>query len=219
MKMKTIPSENHSEQLRWVGKNIKTISIITLLSLIGCMILFFFLSRWQMLIVMLSGIIGFGYNIVIAKNGMSLRKLPFMKAIWIASVWTFLTLVLPLSEKGIQLGGEVFILRFLFIFILTIPFDIRDLKYDDDRMRTMPQVLGVNGSILFGWILLATCMCLAFSVFDSKMAGILSLSYLFTGIILLFSLREKKEIFYPMVVDGMIVLQAVLVVAYDLIKF
>lgn len=209
--MKTIPSENHSEQLKWVGKNIKTISIITLLSLIGCMTLFFFLSRWQMLIVMVSGIIGFGYNIVVTKNGMSLRKIPFMKAIWISSVWTLLTLVLPISENGIHLGGEVFILRFLFIFILTIPFDIRDLKYDDVIMRTMPQVLGVKGSILFGWILLATCMCLAFSIFHSELAMIISLSYLFTGITLLFSLKERKEIFYPMVVDGMIVLQAILV--------
>jgi hypothetical protein len=218
MKLKTIPSENHSEQLKWVSKNIKLISIFTFLALFGCMVLFFFLTRWQMMIVLGAGIIGLGYNIVITKNGMSLRKIPFMKAIWISLVWTFLTLVLPISENGIYLGDEVFILRFLFIFILTIPFDIRDLKYDDDKMKTLPQVLGVKGSILFGWILLATCMCLAFSIFTSEIAIILSVSYLLTGITLLFSLKERKEIFYPMVVDGMIVLQGMMVVGWVLFK-
>lgn len=217
MKLKTIPSENHSEQLKWVSKKIKLISIITFFALLGSFVLFFSLSRWQMMIVMGAGIIGLGYNIVFSKNGMSLRKIPFMKAIWISSVWTFLTLVLPISENGIHLGDEVFILRFLFIFILTIPFDIRDLKYDDDKMKTMPQVLGIKGSILSGWILLATCMCLAFSIFDSEIAIILSASYLLTGITLLFSLKERKEIFYPMV-DGMIVLQAVMVVGWNWFK-
>jgi len=216
--MKTIPSENHSEQLRWVGMNIKTISFITFLSVIGCITLFFFLSRWQMLIVLVMGIIGLGYNIVLTKSGMSIRKIPFTKAIWIASVWAFITLILPLSANGLRFESEIFILRFLFIFILTIPFDIRDLKYDDDKMQTLPQVLEIKGSILFGWILLATCMCLAFSIFNSEIAIILSISYLLTGIVLLFSLKERKEIFYPIVVDGMIVVQAMLVVGWILFK-
>jgi len=166
-----------------------------------------------MIIVLSMGLIGLSYNLSFGKSGMTMRKIPFMKGIWISLVWTAVTLFLPLSVNGFYFDLPVFILRFLFIFTLIIPFDIRDLKYDEASMKTMPQLLGIKGAVFLGWILLLTCMCVAYDIFGSHTALLLSISYLITGIVLLLSIKERREIFYPLVVDGMIILQGLLFVA------
>jgi hypothetical protein len=44
--------------------------------------------------------------------------------------------------------------RFIFVFVLIIPFDIRDAKTDKIELKTIPQVLGIFKSKLLGISLL-----------------------------------------------------------------
>jgi hypothetical protein len=63
-----------------------------------------------------------------------LRDVPFLKVFLIAGVWSALTVLLPLLIAGENLDTEynqtLLLRRFLFIFALTLLFDIRDVQKD-----------------------------------------------------------------------------------------
>ena len=64
---------------------------------------------------------------------------------------------------------------FTFILAITIPFDIRDLNYDSENLKTLPQIVGSIGCVL---ILLSILIVLIFySYFKLEKVG---LCYLFT---------------------------------------
>lgn len=213
IKVKNIEPENHSEQLIWIGHHLKRITWMMMLSFIGASVLFFLLSLQQQALILLSGIFAVGYNIPMRKNGLTLRSISYLKSIWISLVWTICTFLLPLSEEEFRFPVQEFLQRFLFFYVITIPFDIRDLKYDEPKMKTNPQLLGKTGAIIFGIILLITCLCLAFDIQTDKVAMHFTVSYLITGVMILLSLKERKELFYPMLIDGMLILQSILVIA------
>ncbi len=76
----------------------------------------------------------------------SLREKSGLKLFLIAISWAGITVLFPLKQNYIQISPEdwlTFLHRFLFIFAITIPFDIRDLNYDAISMNTLPQRYGV----------------------------------------------------------------------------
>ena len=40
----------------------------------------------------------------------------------------------------------LFVQFFLFVIVCTMPFEIRDLKYDSNDLKTIPQIYGINNS-------------------------------------------------------------------------
>lgn len=214
IKVKNISPENHSEQLIWISRHLKMITWIMIFSFIGSFILFFFLNNHQKTLILISGLFAIGYNLPIWKNRITLRSIPYLKSVWICLIWTIATFLLPITQDEFEFPIPEMLIRFLFFYVITIPFDIRDLKYDDSKMKTTPQLFGKPGAMILGIILLVTCACTSFEIYNPEIALIYLLSYILTGIVLLLSINERKEIFYPMVVDGMIVVQAVLVVGW-----
>jgi 4-hydroxybenzoate polyprenyltransferase len=55
-----------------------------------------------------------------------------------------------------------FIQRFFFIAAITIPFDIRDLNFDDKNLKTLPQVIGIQKSKVVGLFFLMLFLGLEF---------------------------------------------------------
>ena len=218
IKVKNISPENHSEQLIWISRHLKLITWVMIFSFIGSLTFFFFLYQYQKILILFSGLFAMGYNLPIWKSGITLRSIPFLKSVWICLIWTITTFLLPINQNELTFPLIEFLIRFLFFYVITIPFDIRDLKYDDVKMKTTPQLFGKFGALILGIILLVTCACTAFEIYPQEIALIYFLSYFLTGNVLLLSLKNRKEIFYPMVVDGMILVQAVLVVGWILFK-
>ena len=73
-----------------------------------------------------------------------LRKIP-VKIFIITLVWTISTMLLLVLENQIQYTQNItlhLIARFLLIFAITIPFDIRDLNMINKELRTIPLVFG-----------------------------------------------------------------------------
>ena len=97
-------------------------------------------------------IIGLGffsviYGLPIYKNGshlFRLRDVPGLKIFLIAFVWAYVTEGLPALINGEPLYFLALFERFLFIFAITIPFDIRDVNYDASHLATIPQYFGIN---------------------------------------------------------------------------
>ena len=80
-----------------------------------------------------------------------------MKVFVIAAVWMGMTVFVPFQyhhlgfgERALFQGAEIF----FFVVVLMIPFEIRDLKYDEPELATIPQVLGVTKTKWFATALL-----------------------------------------------------------------
>lgn len=111
---------------------------------------FFFLNTYQFLIWLSIVFISVAYSTPIFwfKNGkIPLRKIPFIKIVIVALVWTLTTVVLPyyFLWKNANFWLEV-VQRFLWIIVLIIPFEIKDLTNDGIDLQTIPQIVGINGA-------------------------------------------------------------------------
>lgn len=121
----------------------------------------------------------------------SLRNISTIKIFIIATVWAGVTSFIPLlnqSEIGII---EVYyiIQRLLFVVVLTLPFDIRDMNYDRKYLQTIPQVIGVERAKKFGVILLLITILIEFFItpnFNFK------LIYTIVFFVLLLFLQKSK---------------------------
>ncbi len=79
----------------------------------------------------------------------SLREKSGLKLFLIAISWAGITVLFPLKQNYMIIRVEdiiTFIQRFFLIFSLTLLFDIRDLAYDKDSLKTIPQLVGVKKS-------------------------------------------------------------------------
>lgn len=147
----------------------------------------------------------------------ALREIPGLKIFLIAFTWSVVCGVFPASfahdpGAGIMLFAFE---RFFFILAITVPFDVRDLRYDDSRMRTIPQILGVQKSLRFAQISLVLSGLMAvwcwFIGFTDVWFMIASLLALIPAAWLIHATEpDKPELFYTGKLDGLIAFQAIL---------
>jgi hypothetical protein len=91
----------------------------------------------------------------------NLRSLTSFKIFVVALVWAGVTVIVPLQSAGIDLNADIFltfIQRFFIVIVLIIPFEIRDLQFDLESLRTLPQQLGVKRVKGLGLSLLLFCL-------------------------------------------------------------
>lgn len=92
-----------------------------------------------------------------SETNYSLRKIPGIKIFSISMSWAGLVTLFALSNYGILSDPRVWLFcfqQFLFVLVLTLPFDIRDINFDSKKLKTIPMMFGVFGAKLFGSALL-----------------------------------------------------------------
>ncbi len=132
----------------------------------------------------------------------TLRKIPIIKLVAVALVWVLLIALLPIfSEYTIYsygygysfeplmddfavLQGWEAIQLGIFVVSLCIPFEIRDLKYDEHTLGTLPQLIGVGKTKMLGIFLCGICILMEWLQFQFAWNY---LSLIATGIYLLTS--------------------------------
>lgn len=148
---------------------IKILAILSLV-IVGC--LFWLFTIQFRILTAIAAILSMFYMIPFWK-GKSLRYFPIVKLGIVAIVWTIITYGLiftcctinELYLGGLESGPKVIGLlwridendilqRFILIFALCIPFEIRDLKYDQEDLKTLPQLFGTTVSKVIGIVLL-----------------------------------------------------------------
>lgn len=162
--------------------------------------------------IILSSIATFLY--VLPKNKwINIRQWPFMKIFIISGIWTIITAILPLKYSGQDLltpfSLSLVLNRFLFIFAIVIPFDIRDIEHDkNSQLVTFPIALGIQKSKILAYIIII--LHLIFSYFNHSLfipAIIISIP----SIILIFHSDEyKTDLYYLLGIDGLIILYSLL---------
>jgi hypothetical protein len=172
-----------------------SLKVIQRISVIAALFFYFQLSEVSLVFILFLAILTFLYANPLHKNK-NLRNLTGLKISIVSLVWASTTLILPILNENIQLLNKnvwlSFIQRFLFVFILTLPFEIRDLKFDDSALETLPQRVGVYKTKLIGTFLLIVVLILEFFKDEIDKYYLFSLA-LILPILFLFLLFSKKN--------------------------
>ncbi|MDH7444836.1 hypothetical protein [Aquimarina sp. 2201CG14-23] len=135
------------------------------------------------------------YAVPVFPNKKNLRSIAGIKIFIIGLVWTGITVLIPViySEGTLDFDKIIEIIqRFLFIVVIMLPFEIRDLQYDGRELETIPQQIGITRTKVFGSILLTVFLILTAIKDELSSAEILS-SVLVTIITLLFLWGTEKK--------------------------
>ena len=90
-----------------------------------------------------------------------------IKLFLVAICWSGSTVLFPFIEsKQMDYYGSLvlFVQFFLFVIVCTVPFEIRDLKYDSNDLKTIPQIYGTNNSKYISYVLIFIFFSISSSV-------------------------------------------------------
>lgn len=116
------------------------------------------------------GAVTFFYAVPFLPQNKNLRNLKTLKVFVIAFVWAGMAALLPAVEKLDLFSGVVilsFVQYFVFMLAVMIPFEIRDLTYDDVELGTLPQLVGVERCKYFAYAMLGIFVVLEFLIAGS----------------------------------------------------
>lgn len=135
------------------------LKIIQVFSFVSFGLLAYFafqLSIETLLVAALFGVFTFFYAVPLpfSKN---LRTLAGVKVFIVALVWAGATVIVPMISVSERLDMDIwisFVQRIFLVIVLTLPFEIRDLQYDELKLKTLPQLFGLKNVKVFGILLL-----------------------------------------------------------------
>jgi 1,4-dihydroxy-2-naphthoate octaprenyltransferase len=142
-----------------------------------------------------------------------------LKIVTLALLWTLVTVWFPIDEANFSgLSFQlIFLRRFIFMFILCLLFDIRDTEVDrKESIATLSVKLGVKRSYILCYLLLMIFIALSIIHFiylpDSIQLIAMLVSAAATVIAIEFSKKNNSDVIYLACIDGMMLLQALLVI-------
>ncbi|HVD96681.1 MAG TPA: hypothetical protein VNB90_00665 [Cytophagaceae bacterium] len=199
---------NQPDKILWVLGHPKTFLSVYFFSVIGAGVLFLLLASKIYLVLLLAAILAVTYSIPFRweDHDLSPRNIPFFKTILVAVVWTLVTVYIPCSMNGLAVDQFLYwiVSEFLFLFSLSILFDIKDLRKDAAQgVKTIPRYLGVRFTVFISLLLMLVRTLLLYSrplELAMKTEAILSFVYLIFVVNFLSIDREEK--FYMSWVDG-----------------
>lgn len=196
LKYQSLYSDNHRH--KWIIKNKNNIQlIIVICALILAMLIPFF--HWKELIgLAFLGLISFFYSYRTQYG--NLRSLPGMKIFWIALVWAFTVSVFTVGAYVSQRDIYLYAYSFSFILAITIPFDIRDMEYDDKKFKTIPQLIGEFPARIFSFMLILISYCILLKL-NQEFSIFLSLVYGIFGLLTFGSTSKRKELYFSGIMD------------------
>ncbi len=217
----------HGGRFQKIKRNRNIILGVGIISFLISIVLTFTLIISQFYVLAVLGILSMLYVLPVFKNGKRLRDINYVKIFIISLVWAGLTVLLP-SVQSSGIGFDLlmiglFLERFLFIFAITLPFDIRDL--DVDRMtgvRTIAANIGERPTYYLSASLLILCSTLVLylhflEMLDSTILSIHLICNLITIIIIGLALRKKHDWYFTGALDGVMYLPFLLLVLSILI--
>lgn len=147
-------------------------------------------------------------------RGIKLREFGLYKIFLIATVWAVVTVGLPATQSDtfppIHEVMWLFAERWLFIFAITVPFDVRDLTTDAQKgVRTLPSVFGWKKSLTAAVAALLGFTMLAFMRMGvMEMIGYAPAILMALGLILA-TRPHRNDMYYSFWMEGTMVVLAV----------
>jgi len=150
-------------------------------------------------------------------NGKLIRNIPFLKIFLIALTWTWVSILLPHAlSNQFGLFSVSFILimaeRFLFIFAITIPFDIRDVEQDQrESLDTIVKVVGPSKAKYLSIGILTAATLIGYILYAN---GTWQLNYwllhiliiIYAGLLVYRVHSDRRDAYYSWGLDGSMLL-------------
>lgn len=207
------------ERLKWVRKHLSFLKISSIMLGIAGLVCIYFIDYacWNLLIPM--GGLSLFYVVPIVpfyKKSPSIRQIPYLKIFVIALVWTIVVVGLPYLDSAdnssliplhaISLMFQV-LTFFLFIIGITIPFDIRDMDYDQkEHLKTIATKFGIYRSTGLAVISLFFSLCLFVIVTPQPGRVGIIFGTLLTAILVGLSYKKRSELFYSGLIESTVLM-------------
>lgn len=198
---------NLTPWLMWVKRNEKSIFLFVVSCSVIAAAFLLLVFKWELhgvLVLIASAFMSSFY--VLKIFGKNLREIPHIKIHLISATWVLFLIVYPMINEGINTKVlESAAGHYLYILAVTIPFDIRDLKYDAHKQRTLPQLIGVNASKALSVVLLGIVMTVFPLAFTCLQWNPLFYAAILIQMALIIGMNENKTDFYCAgLIDGAI---------------
>ena len=208
---------HHRSLASWL----KAIQIFSLFAFIGLAFYAYQLLLNTKLLIAVLGLITFLYAIPLLPktyfidDQSNLRQISGLKVYVIALVWALATVLLPIIQNHVKFDDDVVITniqRFLFVIVLMLPFEIRDLNYDSIKLGTIPQRIGVKKTKIIGILLLIPFFFLEYFKDDLNATHlIINLIITFiTALFLVFSNKNQSKYYSAFWVEGLPIIWLIL---------
>jgi len=192
----------------------------------GAMVTYFFLDSTQQILVAALACLTLAYSFPLLKfrdTRKRIREFFFIKVIVIASVWSLVTVFFPVMGEHYSSASLwlLFSERLLFIFAITIPFEIRDLEQEKKwGNTTLPVVLGSEKSKTLGYILVvlfALISGLHYLVLYTSppLAAAMAGSAASAALVIYCTHEKRTNLYYKLYVDGTMLLQFIFVILFS----
>ncbi len=138
-----------------------------------------------------------------------MREIPYIKIHLIAFSWITVLILFPALNEGIFSESLVWIAgaHYLYIVAVTIPFDIRDLKFDKGSQKTIPQVVGLRWAKVSSLGLLTIFSgVMIWQVPELKVNIVFHLAVIVQVLLTLFMNTSKGDVYCAGIIDGAIAL-------------
>jgi hypothetical protein len=158
------------------------------------------------------------YALPVLPVSKNLRSWGGLKIFVVALVWSAATVVLPILSNDLlfswDFGVEAF-QRFLFILVLMIPFEIRDLSYDAPELKTLPQRYGVANTKIFGAFMTLLFFVTTFLKDDIGRSELIAkgLAFLSLGVLMFVTKRNQPKYFASFLVESIPIVYCVVLLA------
>jgi 4-hydroxybenzoate polyprenyltransferase len=210
------------EKYEWAAIHLPLLKILIIVSLSGLIFTLFFANGRTIILLGLMAILTLLYSKPASRDAgkrFPAIEIPGLKSLFIALVWAVVTVYLPIiqSEKILIDKTEILLFaeRLSFIFALTIPFDIRDMKEDElAGLRTIPIAFGEKIARKISVIALFFSLCIAtiHYVYSGMIFIIPAYSIFIAATLVLMNNRKLEGLpnYYHGLLDGSMILYGVL---------
>ncbi len=213
---------------RWAVHHVKTFHVLVVGSFVALLIAVTQTSFLALLALAPFAFLTLFYSLpvsIVGDKTFRLRQIPFLKIFLVSITWSATTVLLPVIHHGISLDAHVWLVLFeraLFVFAITIPFDIRDM-IEDERLglKTIPLFIGERKSRMISVLMLMVFIIVTAIHYahTSQMflAVALSISALTTMWLITQERIRQLPLYHYGILDGTMLLQGVIVLgAYPL---
>jgi 4-hydroxybenzoate polyprenyltransferase len=223
-----ISNESLEERNNWMSTHKSTYYFLIAFSLAMLVLQLFYMPLRTAIVFVPVALLGIGYTFSVIptpKGWKRLRDIYWLKTFWIAFAFSWLTTFLPVvfAEPITSLQKPevlfIFIRSLLFLFAISMPFDIRDVEFDKlKNVNTLPVVIGINASIYIVMaLLLVFVLLVGVDVFyfnlTLRLAVALIISAIITMLLMPLVKTKRPSLFFPLVYDSAMLVQWLLVVA------
>lgn len=149
-----------------------------------------------------------------------LRKVAIGKTLFLTAVWTYVTTLLPVFIAGEAITTSLIYFtlhRFFLVYAICILFDYRDLDADKkEGIRSLITWLSKPNLLRLYYLSLLSSAVFAFTL-QWPISLFLLIPVLITTLITRYTLQTRSDIFYYFILDGMVMLSALLHLMFSLL--